>query len=343
MNTFSNGVISTQWSVLLDVDANNARIDDAQELVTVAHDAGAFVIQMSTQSVYRNISSPDPVDDAILDQEGDLWLAFFAGKRRADQYDANGFTGITSSTIASGISAFEILNDGRLAMASYNKKIYVHANDGTLETTLTEPNGIVSSLVEIDNNTLLAGTTGGTVYLYDTGSWSSSSANLGHTKQTTYLGQYGTMYIVGAKQGKVSFLNKTSFTVIETFTASGDIIAVLPEFTGQFYAISSSPSDTKVRYFDLDSDSDGINDSNDAFPQDATQSTDTDGDGYGDNPDGNQPDAFPSDETQWADSDGDGYGDNVGGENPDLFPTNGDQWADADGDGYGDNLSLIHI
>ena len=337
LNTFSNGVISTQWSVLLDVDANNARIDDAQELVTVAHDAGAFVIQMSTQSVYRNISSPDPVDDAILDQEGDLWLAFFAGKRRADQYDANGFTGITSSTIASGISAFEILNDGRLAMASYNKKIYVHANDGTLETTLTEPNGIVSSLVEIDNNTLLAGTTGGTVYLYDTGSWSSSSANLGHTKQTTYLGQYGTMYIVGAKQGKVSFLNKTSFTVIETFTASGDIIAVLPEFTGQFYAISSSPSDTKVRYFDLDSDSDGINDSNDAFPQDATQSTDTDGDGYGDNPDGNQPDAFPSDETQWADSDGDGYGDNVGGENPDLFPTNGDQWADADGDGYGDN------
>ena len=337
LNTFSNGVISTQWSVLLDVDANNARIDDAQELVTVAHDAGAFVIQMSTQSVYRNISSPDPVDDAILDQEGDLWLAFFAGKRRADQYDANGFTGITSSTIASGISAFEILNDGRLAMASYNKKIYVHANDGTLETTLTEPNGIVSSLVEIDNNTLLAGTTGGTVYLYDTGSWSSSNANLGHTKQTTYLGQYGTMYIVGAKQGKVSFLNKTSFTVIETFTASGDIIAVLPEFTGQFYAISASPSDTKVRYFDLDSDSDGINDSNDAFPQDATQSTDTDGDGYGDNPDGNQPDAFPSDETQWADSDGDGYGDNVAGENPDLFPTNGDQWADADGDGYGDN------
>ena len=106
VNSFSNGVLSTQWTVFLDVSANNARVDDAQELVSVAHDDGAYVVQMSTQSIYWNISSPDPVDDAVLDQEGDLWLAFFAGKRRADQYDTSGFTGVSSTTVSSGISAF---------------------------------------------------------------------------------------------------------------------------------------------------------------------------------------------------------------------------------------------
>ena len=164
VNSFTNGVLSTQWTVFLDVSANKARVDPAQELVSVAHDNGAYVVQMSTQSIYWNISSPDPVDDAVLDQEGDLWLAFFAGKRRADQYDTTGFTGVSSSTIASGISAFEILHDGRLAIASYNKKIYIHASDGSLTNTLEEPNGIVSTLKEMDNTTLLAGTTGGTVY-----------------------------------------------------------------------------------------------------------------------------------------------------------------------------------
>ncbi len=339
VNSFSNGVLSTQWTVFLDVSANNARLDDAQELVSVAHDDGAYVVQMSTQSMYWNISSPDPVDDAVLDQEGDLWLAFFAGKRRADQYDTSGFTGVSSTTISSGISAFEILHDGRLAIASYDKKIYVHNSDGTLSTTLTEPNGIVSSLRELDNTTMLAGTTGGTVYHYNSETWASSSLSLGHTKQTTFIGDAGDMYVVGAKQGRVSFIDQTNFTVLETFTASGDIINVVPEFTGQFFAIGTFPTKTTLRYFDLDSDQDGVNDLRDAFPNDATQSEDEDGDGYGDNAAGNQPDAFPNDETQWADTDGDGYGDNVAGENPDLFPNNADQWADADGDGYGDNTN----
>ena len=37
---------------------------------------------------------------------------------------------------------------------------------------------------------------------------------------------------------------------------------------------------------------------------------DEDGDGWGDNPDGNEPDAFPKDPTEWLDTDGDGIGDN---------------------------------
>ena len=210
LNAFTNGVLSTQWSVLLEVEANNARIDAAQELVTVAHDQGVYVVQMSTQSVYWNVSSVDRVDDAVIDNEGELWLAFFACKRRADQYDTTGYTGISSTTISAGISSLEILNDGRLVMASYDKKIYVHATDGSLSTTLTEPNGIVSYMEQTDNSTLLAGTTGGTIYHYEIDTWTASSLGLGHTKQTTLLAAHNSMYIAGSKQGKVAFIDQSN-------------------------------------------------------------------------------------------------------------------------------------
>ena len=157
-----------------------------------------------------------------------------------------------------------------------------------------------------------------------------------------------------------------------------------------------------------DSDGDGISDADglwnvsqgaDAFRYDATQTTDSDGDGYGDNASGNYPDACPSefgdswqnstlgcpdtdqdgwadiqdthpdDITQWSDIDGDGYGDNPGGTTPDACPnmngnstmgnrygctdSDGDgwddlidelpdlkfQWLDQDGDGFGDNAT----
>ena len=157
-----------------------------------------------------------------------------------------------------------------------------------------------------------------------------------------------------------------------------------------------------------DSDGDGISDADglwnvsqgaDAFRYDATQSVDSDGDGYGDNASGNYPDACPAefgdswqnstlgcpdtdqdgwadiqdthpdDITQWSDIDGDGYGDNPGGTTPDACPgangnstkgnrygcvdTDGDgwddivdelpnvkhQWLDQDADGFGDNAT----
>lgn len=86
-----------------------------------------------------------------------------------------------------------------------------------------------------------------------------------------------------------------------------------------------------------DTDNDGVNDAQDAFPFDSSQWQDSDGDGYGDNASGNNSDAFPNDATQWSDQDGDGWGDNQSGTNPDAFPTDPNQHVDSDGDGYGDN------
>ena len=88
-----------------------------------------------------------------------------------------------------------------------------------------------------------------------------------------------------------------------------------------------------------DADNDGSAQADDAFPNDATQWSDIDGDGYGDNPNGTQPDNCTTvigtsnlDVYGCPDSDGDGASDTN-----DLWNNDSTQWFDTDGDGFGDN------
>ena len=99
----------------------------------------------------------------------------------------------------------------------------------------------------------------------------------------------------------------------------------------------------------VDSDGDGIDDIEDAFPTEATQWTDVDGDGFGDNVEGVDADDCPSvsgesneDRNGCPDGDGDGWSDPDSSNSvppigtADAFPTDSTQWRDRDSDGYGD-------
>ena len=78
---------------------------------------------------------------------------------------------------------------------------------------------------------------------------------------------------------------------------------------------------------DPDDDGDGVADDADEFPLDASESADRDEDGVGDNGD-----ACPDDPDETADVDGDGVCDNA-----DAFPDDPEESSDSDGDGVGDN------
>ena len=131
---------------------------------------------------------------------------------------------------------------------------------------------------------------------------------------------------------------------------------------------------TEDRFGCPDADTDGWSDVNDAFPNEITQHSDTDGDGFGDAINGFQGDeclsdagtstedrfgcldtdsdgwsdlndAFPADVTQHSDDDGDGYGDNPEGTTPDsclgIYGLSSEErygCPDADGDGWENRL-----
>lgn len=104
---------------------------------------------------------------------------------------------------------------------------------------------------------------------------------------------------------------------------------------------------------DNDDDNDGVEDAIDAFPLDAAESKDFDGDGIGDNADNdidgdgvlNASDLFPYNANETLDTDGDGIGnhtdtddDNDGTpDSIDTFPLDSTEFADTDGDGIGNN------
>ena len=77
----------------------------------------------------------------------------------------------------------------------------------------------------------------------------------------------------------------------------------------------------------VDSDGDGVADTQDAFPNDADETEDSDGDGVGDNAD-----VFPNDASETVDTDSDGVGDNS---DNCLTDANADQ-VDSDASGEGD-------
>ena len=104
----------------------------------------------------------------------------------------------------------------------------------------------------------------------------------------------------------------------------------------------SAPYDPSITiYSDIDDDNDGVVDVDDKFPLDAAAYLDSDDDGYPDSflggattlSDGTPVDAFPNDASENTDTDGDGVGDNS-----DAFVADSAGAADSDNDGYPDEL-----
>ena len=102
-----------------------------------------------------------------------------------------------------------------------------------------------------------------------------------------------------------------------------------------------------------DDDGDGINNVQDAFPRDASESSDTDYDGIGNNADDDDDgdgvtddiDLFPLNPSESEDFDGDGIGNNADfdddgdgvSDSEDDFPLNSEESLDTDNDGIGNN------
>jgi hypothetical protein len=102
-----------------------------------------------------------------------------------------------------------------------------------------------------------------------------------------------------------------------------------------------------------DTDNDSYLDANDAFPLDASEWLDTDGDTIGNNADTDDDndsyldanDAFPLDASEWLDTDGDTIGNNSDTDDDndgyldanDAFPLDASEWLDTDGDTIGNN------
>ena len=131
---------------------------------------------------------------------------------------------------------------------------------------------------------------------------------------------------------------------------TGHSCLLLSDFAGD------DDGDGLLNSVDSDDDGDGFDDRVDAFPLDASEWQDSDGDGRGDNFDDDDgdgvpfsADAFPDDPREHADHDSDGIGNNADQDDDgdgvddteDAFPLDPEESTDSDGDGVGDNTDVF--
>ena len=357
VNNFESGTHSVVWELDLNVTANAATIDDGENLVAIAHNSGVVIVQMQQQVIMQYLNTSNPVNAVDWDNDGDMWLGYFAGQRRADEWSGGVPSGISTNAHSGGMNTMLITPTGEILTGGYDNRVKITSNAGTLIQQLTDMTSAVNVIALDADGRLLVGTAGGDFYRYNLSDYTYEVMTLSSPAQIVYLKQMDfATYHVGTQSGEIIEVSTTTFTEGSTYDTSGKVIGSLKGSNGEIYIISGFSSSTRVHLFDIDSDGDGVTDALDAFPSDPTETMDSDGDGVGDNTDefpnsadesvdsdgdgvGDNTDMFPSNGDQTIDSDGDGYGDNSDGVDGDAYPQDASQWADTDRDGYGDNPS----
>ncbi len=337
---WGSGELITQWSVELNTPVNSATVDNSGSLVAVANPGGAFVVNLQQKTVTRTLNSTNSVDYALWDAEGDLWLAHYGGERRAKEYGPDGLTGEATESHNTALTSLALISDNRIVTGGRDNLVKVSDQNGTVLETLSDFTSYPTKIINDGNGNILVGCANGDLFRYDFDDWSMEQLTIDSGQNILSITMANNNKIlIGTQNGKLHVIDDMNFTETEDFSAAGRVLIANYGVGGELYVISTFSSSSKVRLFDIDTDGDSVTDSKDDFPDDSTQTVDSDGDGYGDDINGNNPDYFPEDGSQWADTDGDGYGDNPDGNDSDAFIDNPDQWVDSDGDGYGDNLN----
>ena len=355
VNSFEAGTHTEVWTLDLNVTANSATIDSGANLVAIAHNSGVVIVQLTQQVITQYINTSNPVDAVDWDNDGDVWVGYFAGLRRADEWAEGAPTGIATNSHTGGMKTMLVTSTGDVLTGGYDNRVKITSNSGTLLQQLTDMSSAVN-VIEIDaEGRLLVGTAGGELYRYNLTDYSFEMLSISNSPQLVYLKQIDSLtYHVGTQSGEIIEVGTTTFTEGETYDTSGKVIGSIKGLNGEIYIVSGFSSSTRVHLFDVDSDGDGVTDALDAFPNDSSETLDSDGDGVGDNSDefpdladesvdsdgdgvGDNTDMFPDNGDQTIDRDGDGYGDNSEGQDGDAYPLDSSQWQDTDRDGYGDN------
>ena len=337
-STLFLGVLTPLWTFDLNNSATYAKLDSGQKFLAVIHESGFLTFDIENQEIGENITLNDVPDSLDWDTDGDIWIAYHSGIRKAREYRNGQYNFVQTSTISSGFFSFEVTESNHIVIGGFDSVLHIFDQQGNLITQRSEPTSFITILTDLGNGVLVCGSGDGRLHYYDyNNTWSHTFLTIG-SEQLISFGEFNdTSYFVIDGNDEIHLIDKTSNIIFSSFNSNLGSLFVLSELSGQISVIINTGSGGAILFYDLDTDGDGISDSLDDFPNDSTQQYDTDGDGYGDNPDGFNGDAFPNNPEQYVDSDNDGYGDNQVGLQGDLFPENSEQWEDLDGDGFGDN------
>ena len=186
VNSHSQGVLTPLWSYNLNLTSSYAKLDPGEKLLAVIHESGFLTFSLEDKNIELNTTLTSIPDSLDWDQDGDLWIAYSSGLRRAKEYSNGVLTNQQTGSITSGFLCFEILENGNLVFGAFDAKIHVYNDAGNLVSRYTEPNSYITTLHETNNGILIAGSGAGKLHIYDVNnSWSHTTLALGSSEITS--------------------------------------------------------------------------------------------------------------------------------------------------------------
>jgi hypothetical protein len=339
IGSWSDDNFTEIWNLDLNISINTVSVDFNGGFIALGVNSGIYFVNTNVQNISGFIETSLPVQSLAWDIDGDLWVGHHGGnQRRAVEYDTNGVTGsetgITTVGHGSAMTTLAILSNGQIVTGGNDLIVKIQLPNGVVVKEHTALTSAPTQMIVDSKDRVIVGLSNGRVYRFNTtDDHNSEYIAISSSQAVNSLAlDKNENILVGTSNGRLHVISEEDFSEKSSHSTNSRVIFSWQGDGEKLYAVTQFSSTVKIRLFDLDSDEDGVADSADAFPMDPTQTTDSDGDGYGDYQSGNNSDAFPNNANEWLDTDGDLIGDNS-----DIFPNNSDQWIDSDGDGYGDN------
>ena len=111
--TNQNGKVTELWNHELNVSASFAQLDFGEKMLAVIHDQGFLVFNIETKQLEYDTQLSSVPDSLDWDSDGDLWIAYHSGTRKAREYSDGTYNNYQTTTISSGFLSFVVLsNDG---------------------------------------------------------------------------------------------------------------------------------------------------------------------------------------------------------------------------------------
>ena len=116
-NTHTQGVLTPLWDFELNVTSTYAKLDVGETLLAVVYNSGFLTFNIETQIINENTTLSTNPDSIDWDADGDIWVGYHNGQRKAKEYSNGVSTNEQTSTISSGFFCFEILDNDHLALS----------------------------------------------------------------------------------------------------------------------------------------------------------------------------------------------------------------------------------
>ena len=91
--TITSGFITPLWSFELNNTVNFAKLDSGEKFIAVIHDSGFLIFDIENQAITQNTTLTNIPDSLDWDNDGDIWVAYHSGIRKAREYRNGAYSG----------------------------------------------------------------------------------------------------------------------------------------------------------------------------------------------------------------------------------------------------------